>query len=129
MALDSISETDWCVGFPIKLEREGSEITEGIDQNETKQNIPLTTTPKIEEQVVTTKHKVNRFTNEQKCILDEWFFSHINYAYPNYYDVTQLTYLTGLTQRQIQVYFTNKRNRSKAKSKSRSDSFYFSIPP
>lgn len=57
--------------------------------------------------------QVVRFTDDQKAILNNWFCQNRDSPYPRGEDIDRLMEYTGLSKRQIQVYFTNKRTRSK----------------
>jgi hypothetical protein len=54
-----------------------------------------------------------RFKKEQKKILDGWFETHREKPFLNEENILELSSQTGLTKKQIQIYFTNKRARTK----------------
>ena len=56
--------------------------------------------------------KINKikFGKLQTAILEEWIKSHEEFTYPKYNDLAELIETTGLTDKQIRVWFTNHRN-------------------
>lgn len=55
------------------------------------------------------------FSVEQKSYLNDWFDNHPSTPFPAKSEYEDLQSQTGLTQKQIRVYITNKRSRTKLK--------------
>ncbi|KAK3089683.1 hypothetical protein FSP39_005582 [Pinctada imbricata] len=53
-----------------------------------------------------------QLTDEQTAILSAWYSQHINYPYPAEEDVASLTEATGLNDKQVKKWMSNKRVRS-----------------
>jgi hypothetical protein len=59
------------------------------------------------------------FSPEQKRTFDEWYLQHLSSPFLDDTDVEQLSNATGLTSKQIRIYFVNKRSREKKKPMNR----------
>jgi hypothetical protein len=55
------------------------------------------------------------FSPEQKQTLDEWYLQHLSHPFLESTDVEELSNATGLSSKQIRIYFVNKRSREKKK--------------
>ena len=79
-----------------------SELSDNIDSHQT---VGLSIPPQG------SKHRRRRFTTSQNQCLNSWLQSHRQPYYPKPEDKRILAARTGLTERQIQTWFNNERNR------------------
>jgi hypothetical protein len=78
------------------------------------ENFFLFSFPMRQQEVIESKRsQPKRFKKEQKKILDEWFEAHKERPFLNEENILELSSQTGLTKKQILIYFTNKRARTK----------------
>jgi hypothetical protein len=56
------------------------------------------------------KGKRQKFGKQKTRILEQWIKSHEKFSYPNSDELDILTSKSGLTEKQIRVWFTNYRN-------------------
>lgn len=58
----------------------------------------------------TRRDRRNTFGKRNKKILENWIRNHEEFSYPAQEDLEYLEQMTGLTEKQIRVWFTNHRN-------------------
>ncbi|OHT06276.1 hypothetical protein TRFO_25683 [Tritrichomonas foetus] len=96
-----------------------SPLAESLSEQLTKgllNNLPKAISYYLKTQVLQVDREKNQkkrqsFTGKQKAILDEYLRSHMNNPYASIRDIARLSELTGLEQKQVRTYFTNKRMR------------------
>ena len=60
--------------------------------------------------IATSKERKIKFGKIQTAILEDWMKTHEEFTYPKADDLKDLIESTGLTDKQIRVWFTNNRN-------------------